>query len=148
MKLSKFRAFDSLRKVMIATGYHVIGEVTMFGIIDQYIAEHLEGKSYLDRYIDVIESQFSGVLVKNGKEIYDGDVLGGMSYKVWLDGTKVPNSEYMSELKQVIWLEDSWGYITKLPHLPKNSNSKGLIIPAKYFRVIGNIFENPELEIK
>lgn len=145
MKLSKFRAFDSLRKVMIATGYHVIGEVTMFGIIDQYIAEHLEGKSHLDRYKDIVESQFTGVLDKDGNEIYDGDILGGEIYKVRLDGTKVENSEYQSEPKQILWVEDSWGYRTKLSHLPKDSFTRGITIPAKYFYIIGNIFENPEL---
>lgn len=114
-RLSKFRAFDSLRKVMIATGYHVIGEVTMFGIIDQYISEHLEGKSHLERYNDIIESQFMEHKDKNNKDVYEGDIL-------------ISDWGYTGEV-----IFDSFIY------------AKSECTISDNIEVIGNIFENPEL---
>lgn len=70
----KFRAFDKLKKVMIAEGFHVIGEVTMFSIIDQYCMENAEGKPLLERYGDIEVMQWTGHQI-NGVYLYDLDII-------------------------------------------------------------------------
>lgn len=70
----KFRAFDTLKKVMIAEGFHVIGEVTMFSVIDQYVRENREGKSSLERYGDIEVMQWTGHQI-NGVDLYDLDIV-------------------------------------------------------------------------
>ncbi len=87
----------------------------------------------------------TGIFDKDGTEIYDGDFFGGEISDVYLDGTPVKNSLHTVKPKQVIWMEDCWGYSEKLDHLAYVTKTKGIAISAKYFRVIGNIFENPDL---
>jgi uncharacterized phage protein (TIGR01671 family) len=76
-------------------------------------------------YKEAIFQQFTGLLDKNGKEIYEGDIV------------KRLNTEYIYE---VVYNEENAAYFLQ------NKDGEG---PLSYYRkvveVIGNIFENPEL---
>ncbi len=73
---------------------------------------------------DVILMQYTGLHDKNGKEIYEGDILKGTFY-----GFPMPEYDYVF---QIYWDEKEKGFM------------------ASYFEpseceVIGNIYDNPEL---
>ena len=86
--------------------------------------------------------QFTGLKDKNGKEIYEGDLLRSEGIRPW-SGNKYGevavcewDSEYANfKMKKV----DGYGE-TEMP----NGESWALGV-GKYFEVIGNIYENPEL---
>ena len=68
---------------------------------------------------DCVIMQFTGLLDKNSKEIYEGDIV---EYSNWIDET---GSQFSN-----ILIED----ITKIPD-----------IDFEYCKIIGNRFENPDL---
>lgn len=136
----KFRAWDTLRKVMVAEGFHVLGEVTMFGEIDNYCLSFHEGKSSLERYGDIKIMRYTGLKDKNKKEIYEGDILKAFSpsvpcYEVFYD-------RYGFRLRYKLKSGDfyDWGPLYRLEEI-WNEERQLKIHPE----IIGNVYENPDL---
>ena len=85
--------------------------------------------------------QFTGLLDKNGKEIYEGDVVNG-----WRKGS---NSD-MGYTGVIQWQQEQAGWIIKcgkyvMEILSLAMSGDGETTKLDSFEVIGNIYENPEL---
>ena len=117
----KFRAWDEATSKMVFTGFHIIGEVTMFSAIEQYCYETKGESNTLDRINDIIITQYTGAKDFNGNDIYEGDVVRGESGRLY----------------EIKWREDElqWSIFSKDTYYPIYGN----------FTVIGNIFVDPDL---
>ena len=90
--------------------------------------------------------QFTGLYDKNGKEIYEGDILRGDEYPFNCDGV----DNYFAE---IVWADNVCGFY-RLTHKNPNSTVRGISHgnweqldedDIKSFEVIGNIHDTPEL---
>ena len=111
----KFRFWDILSKEMI--DWNFINK------------EHLHDYLSLDEGI-VIPMQFTGLHDKNGKEIYEGDIVKSKTH--YYNRVK----EHFTEVK---WLEDIENDSFGEPF------TTGYCIRGNEWEIIGNIHENPEL---
>jgi hypothetical protein len=107
----KFRAWDNKQKLMLENVS--VGTVRIW-------SKNIEAIS-----ADCIFMQFTGLLDKNGKKIFENDIL-----KIYYEGNQ------RSYLKEVKWLNDAInkGRWDALDNCAFTS-----------CEVVGNIFENPEL---
>lgn len=136
MREIKFRAWDKIVGKMIHPGETLEdGELVVIGFdgVLQFSGEDTYRPS------DFILEQFTGLCDKNGKEIYEGDILFGIEEG---DGeTTAWSDEYFC----VIFDEKLSGFIA---HEPKTKNQlwdEQLCELNNEYEVIGNIHENPEL---
>ena len=121
----KFRAWDTNHKVMEEDFYINAADSAAFTCLPGATCDQTE-----EPFLAIM--QFTGLLDKNDKEIYEGDVvaLGGNAQDIY----------------RVAWGEDGyWGFI-EVPQavdldLPSSCDKDGWA----HFEVIGNIHENPEL---
>mgnify|MGYP001411100584 CR=1 FL=1 len=139
----KFRAWDKRRKEM--------WKVATLHIEDEY-ADLFKTNIYENpfndpwaKFEDLILMQSTGLKDKNGVEIFEGDILKCAS-RIYTNLGATGTGEYEETIKQVIWKDDSWGTRVISSNLTsKGAEKSGLVIPAKYAEIIGNIYENPEL---
>ena len=129
MRNLKFRAWDSLYNKMIHQ--YVVGKWKLFITVDGDVGGYEDDDNYDncavygDRFIPM---QFIGLADKNGKEIYDGDIITTQNDGVLLVNW---NEKYASFcLDKEGWLYSHW--------FGESCN------PSECM-VIGNIYENPEL---
>ena len=137
MREIKFRAWDKVNKKMYPVTYLSLTDkrLTMFALPKKG-NEPWEEMGVPGNQIELM--QFTGLKDKNGKEIYEGDILVVWNNKD-LDLTMILKSFGASE---IYWDEGNACFAHKRKDgnymmLTKNEMSK--------MEVIGNSFENPEL---
>lgn len=115
----KFRAWSTKHKKFLTIGFHIIGETTLFDLLNQHRLEEL----------DTIEiTQFTGLKDNKGVEIYEGDII---SY------TPFNQQDYKNTIVEVLTL-DAFHWFQDLEEMLNESNKCDV-------EVIGNIFENKDL---
>ena len=109
--------------------------------------EHIHIDPFTKKSINIETiGQYTGLRDKNGKEIYEGDILRGDEYPFNCDGV----DNYFAE---IVWADNVCGFY-RLTHKKPNSTVRGIFHgnweqldedDIKSFEVIGNIHDNPEL---
>jgi uncharacterized phage protein (TIGR01671 family) len=134
----KFRAWDKRTRKMVDAGFHIIGETTAFDLLYQYGMEHKrKNEPGLLRLNSFVIMQYTGLKGKNGKEIYEGDILKFAVYNA---------------IGKVIWDDRYFSWWIKLLHRPSD-NAQDISLFDAYtsvgwedsIEIIGNIYENSEL---
>ena len=102
-------------------GFSMIGEVMMMGEYASLLSSY-----FPDRLEDIVLMQFTGLKDKNGKEIYEGDIVNDLiTGRVGI--VKFNHGAFVITYKEI----SNW----------KPVNRGG----AVSVEVVGNIYENPEL---
>ncbi len=123
MRELKFRCWDKSQNKFIATGFHLIGETTLFDLLNSRKIEQLD---------NLVVQQYIGLKDKDGKDIYEGDVLHitdskGKDYWYVIEFYEGKNTRKAYMLEGVPWYDDC-------------------LIYCKISKIIGNLSENPEME--
>lgn len=122
MREIKFQVWDSERKQM----YHMSQNRFSFGLFEGHRAVSWEDV-FAEKHDELIPLQYTGLKDRNGKEIYEGDILQ--------DPTGVGEVE---------WVQEHCAFVVfaKNPNKYHSLESDGTLL---YSEVIGNIYETPEL---
>jgi uncharacterized phage protein (TIGR01671 family) len=133
MREIKFRAWHKAHQRM----YYSDFVVKFTGTLLWWVSEH--GYDELMGTDKAIPMQFTGLKDKNGKEIYEGDVVEELEdsyYSIEEDDDREVLGKFVIEY-------DVNGFWPK--HRESNEYGWGEDDAKDNFRVIGNIYENPEL---
>lgn len=151
MREIKFRAWIKTTKEMITqetiSDYILVGNGTGFGVIDgSDDSEYGTGNVWLeDKDFELM--QFTGMLDKNGVEIYEGDIVsGGFSEHIGIvrfgmSANPFNSDEWTGHLGYYIqWQEKDIADFTRVDLGYWTNKEMDTAV-----RVVGNIYENPEL---
>lgn len=134
MREIKFRAYDMDEKVM--RKWEEIDFTKDIG--DDYYMVGYKASEECVRYDhEQILMQYTGVKDKNGKEIYEGDLLD-MYYR----NGSVEKGKVVSVKMGMAYDSDGWAHERTYGWVAGNNS---LADVAPYAEVLGNIYENPEL---
>ncbi len=125
MRQIKFRAWDKEKEKMFVP----VRLTFIKGIAG--VTHAIGDRDVNPKSNDYVVMQFTGLLDKNGKEIYEGDVLKGKLSYSNDDGSDAGSEETIGKVE---WDRIGWYCrVTDFYNAPSNAE------------VIGNIYENPEL---
>jgi uncharacterized phage protein (TIGR01671 family) len=146
----KFRAWNEDTKIMVD-----LQAITPLALNDSMNTQMaIQGMSglFLPFKEGMLLMQFTGLLDKNGKEIYEGDILQ-VPHDTYRMGREVFWQGKEDGFELVVWDEKFSGFGSKDLHFLKEGYSIDEL-PTRYLwvmetpkksKVIGNIHENPEL---
>ena len=132
MREIKFRAWAGNREIQVADIDFVNGKAYGLGFDIQ------EAEDMAICKIDTVE-QYTGLKDKNGKEIYEGDILAGV---LGTAGRGAITRKEKPFTFQLVWARSCWN----ISAVSRYENSSYRWYPSfSECEVIGNIHENPEL---
>lgn len=147
----KFRAWNKEERKMVFSGKlsELIRETHFSGNSKTNSTPEFSKLIYESLDEEITFLQFTGIYDKNGKEIYDGDIC---ELVILREQREVNPKEAL--LVVIEYCNASWGFSHLFPNLVVegdrtwksfyNSDADEMW-DEKYFTIVGNIFENPEL---
>lgn len=125
MREIKFRAWHKKGNVMSDVGSMIGLDVEDIKHRFKYVAaRHPVGEdSYTWQWNNIVLMQYTGLKDKNGREIYEGDIVKDH------DGKHIYKVVY-----------NMWGFELQTPQGHRVGQ-----LPTAWLEIIGNIYENPEL---
>ena len=142
-RLLKFRAWDNDQKEW----YKPIHEAfkgnlweLMISFSGDLLAHTIKGVSHESTFKNKYEvNQFTGLIDKNGKEIYEGDLI--------LDEEYDDDGNDISSNSQVLFDNETSQYVVDNSYAKTRTSLVSIVnyIGIENLQVIGNIYENPEL---
>ena len=130
----KFRIWDKSFKKFLEDDYESKNVIDGDGNLFMYVLSETFRDLYFYKLLKNIEiSEYTGLKDKNGKEIYEGDIL---KYNFPYDGR-------LKHVSPVKFLETEASFGIKDRY--ENEIPLYRIAANNYFEVIGNIYENEEL---
>ena len=120
MRDIKFRAWDGINMHVYKWEKYVIQFNGIIGLFNK------KSRSYDQVKWELM--QYTGLKDKNGKEIYEGDI-------VEIDGKLF--KDVKPRLSKMMWNESCYGWRLSL--------QSEIMIKSKHLEIVGNIHENPEL---
>jgi len=145
MREIKFRAWDKERKEIIPDlEDHYIIEIEGYSTL--IFGEPLTSKLKINEYIKperIILMQFTGLKDKNGKEIYEGDIVTIIFDKNWSE--KYPDTQDVGEV-----IFDNGTFCARKGKEKIRAWKDGVhdwhsLENVEELEVIGNIYENPKM---
>ena len=129
----KFRAWNKKEKYM-----EIADDLQMFS---NDLSIGIPSKDYFLRKDDVELMQYTGLNDKNGKEIYEGDIV-----KIY--GHCFDFGFKQEEIGQIKFIHGAFGFYrekSKNEYCFNNLETEEAYGELDYYEVIGNIYDNPEL---
>ena len=142
MREIKFRAFLKLTKEIVN-----VNKIDFENNQISFYKNNGDAYSYVCDFKNIELMQFTGLHDKNGKDIYEGDIVK-ILYTDWTSKSDNDNrtlEEYLDSLARigiVYWDDLSLCYTLKMKNDCFSSIHCG---KYGYIEVIGNIYDNPEL---
>lgn len=134
MKEIKLQFWNRKSKTMSVP--YSLADLAYEGFPNQYKNEH---EDVLDEECDVL--QFTGLKDKNGKEIYEGDIVKIHNYKeTWKRGE--PKIDW--RVFEIRWNRYLWSFNNSVISKPLADYDTTDLMPYD-IEIIGNIYENPNL---
>lgn len=150
MRINKYRGIRSYDKKWIY-GSLLIDNNGDFHILESNIIEKDGHHIYIDSdspmfFDNDTIGQFTGLFDKQGVEIYEGDIVKCVS-ELFSNFGKYPTGEYATEYYEICSRNGDRPYCFGTRKLNRDYVSKDILksVAEKYYEVIGNIYENPEL---
>lgn len=126
MRTIKFRAWDKKENIMVA--------VTSIEFAQDNSGDVLINWNGNEKVL----MQFTGLLDKNAKEIYEGDIIEYMDFAT---GTEGDGDEFINQ-GVIEWDEETLRFVVGNKH---EVDDEDIFLDKERIRVIGNIYQNPEL---
>lgn len=136
----KFRVWDRVRKKMYVLDYmgitqrHFSNPVLVFGNKEQIVDEVFDDYLLEGSFEDYVIMQFTGLKDKNGKGIYEGDIVNAIAEEDYQEETRTSDVIFAKDFQWQIRYRKCYEH-----GLPVNWGGWASL------EVVGNIYENPNL---
>lgn len=134
MREIKFRAYDRKNKQFVSVGQN-------FDVDNGFEAQIYLGAKFINGKEveqDIVLMQYTGLHDKNGKEIYEGDIV---TFKRRTNDINISPMVAFASKEAIYKGAVVWGRYGWKPWVYEG-------VDESSFEVIGNIYENPELLVK
>jgi uncharacterized phage protein (TIGR01671 family) len=136
MREIKFRAWDEKNQEMVF--------ISLKFLVDFFNADNV-GFGGKDGFSAYKWMQFTGLTDKNGKEVYEGDILRQHWPNDRISLARIYFNEDLAGFKARNIVTDDWTKEGLVAHLKEQRDNGYIISLSQDSEVIGNIYENPDL---